>query len=464
MGPPGIDAMTLDLIIILGYFAIVIFLGFIRRADEHTSSQEFFLRSNTLRWPSIALSTIATNIHAGHFLGMAGSAYLYGLAQANFEINAVQGILIAAFFFVPLYLKARVITITQFLEQKLGPKVALTYSIMMMFLYGFLYLGAALFWGAYAINAIFTESVAFIHPDSMVRIFIIAVTLGAFSATYTYLGGLGAVVRTDIVQFVLLLLGGTVLTLVAIGKCGGVGMFYAKCGHHMHLHLPADHPVLPWPALVGMLLHNLNYWGCNQVILQRALAAKDLRHAQYGLLVGGILKYVMAAVIILPGVALAGLLADTPLTDPDMAFPTLVTMLLPAGLRGLILCGLFASLMSSADSMFHSVSTLWSIDIFKRYIKPKASDREIVRMGRRTIWCTFFAGALFAWVNVYVKFDNPTFALTHWFNEASFYTKNGFVFLIICAVFLFHPSKRLVLELCWGVWCLPLCSSGLRLI
>ena len=203
--------MVLDIFIILTYFVVIFTLGIVKRDDKKTTAHEYFLKSNTLRWPAIAFSTISTNIHAGHFIGMAGSAYLYGLVQANFEINAILGILIAAFVFIPIYLAANVTTISQFFEQRLGLKVAFTYSILMILLYGFLYLGTALFWGAYAINAIFEEEIRFIHHDPMVRIFVIAIMLGAFSAVYTYLGGMGAVVRTDIAQFVLMVMGGVIL-------------------------------------------------------------------------------------------------------------------------------------------------------------------------------------------------------------------------------------------------------------
>lgn len=436
--------MVWDIIIILGYFTIIFALGVIRRDTGHITAHEYFLKSNTLRWPSIAFSTIATNIHVGHFLGMTGSAYLYGLAQANFEINAILGILIAAFIFVPLFLSAKVTTISQFFEHKLGPKVAFSYSALMILLYGFLYLGTALFWGGYAINAVFGEQIQFIHHDTTTRIFILAVALGSFSAIYTYLGGMGAVVRTDVAQFMLLLVGGMLLVIISIKQVGGWSMLYVKTPELMHLHLPPDHPKIPWPAIGGIMLLNLNYWGCNQIILQRALAAESQYHAQMGLIVGGFLKYLMALIIIVPGIALAGILLEHPLSDPDLAYPTSVEMLVPMGLRGIILCGLFASLMSSVDSIFHSVSTLWSIDIYKKYINPGATDREVVAMGKKAIVATLCTGLLFAYVVIYVKFSNPTFALTHWFNEASYYVKNGLVLLIVCAVFLVKPPRRLV--------------------
>lgn len=437
--------MLLDAAIILAYFAIIMAIGIRSRVKKKVTTEEYFLGSRTLRWPSIAISTIATNIHAGHFIGMAGSAYLFGLAQANLEINAIFGIVIAAFFFVPLFLRMKVVTLTQFFEAKLGPKVALVYSTLMIALYSFLFLGYALFWAAYAIEGVFGELVAFLGPDPVTRIAILAVVLGAFSAAYTYLGGFRAVVRTDIVQFVLFVLGGLIILWVTIKELGGWSQLWTETGDLMHLHLPADHPTLPWIGLFGMFLLNLNYWGANQVILQRALAARSLWHAQVGLLVGGVFKYLMAAIIIIPAIALAGILKDTPLQDPDNAYLTIVNNLLPVGIRGLILCGLFASLMSTIDSIFNSVATLWSVDIYKRHLKPDASESQMVRMAKTTILVTLAVGILAAFVQIYVKFADAGFPLTHWFNEVSYYAKNGFVLLILAAVFLLSPSKQLVL-------------------
>lgn len=436
----------IDILIILAYFAGVMTVGVLARSRGETTADEFFLSGRSLGWKSIALSTIATNIHAGHFLGMAGSAYLYGLAQANLEINAVFGILMATFVFVPLYLRLKVVTISQFFEDRFGSGVATAYSVLTMVLYGFLYLGTTLFWGAYAVNALFSEQIIFIHPDPATRIMIMMVVLGAFSAIYTYLGGLRAVVRTDAIQFVLLISGGFVLLFLALKKVGGWSELYTQTDL-MHLHLPADHLKLPWTAIGAMLLLNLNYWGSNQIILQRALAAKSVREAQVGLLASGVLKYVMALIIVVPAIALAGILRETPLDDPDQAYPTLVNMLLPPGLRGLVLCGLFASLMSSVDSIFNSVSTLWSVDIYRRRLRPEATDSQVVATGRKAIIVTLFTGLFFGFIQVYIKFSNPEFALTHWFNDTSYYIKVGFVILVMSAVFLFQARSRLVLTM-----------------
>ena len=435
-----------DFGIVLAYFAVIFTIGLRARADSAADPEEYFLSSRSLRWPSIAISTIATNIEAGHFLSVAGAAYVDGLALANFELNAIFGIVVATFFFIPLYLRLRVVTISQFFEQRFGPQIALAYAVLMIALYAFLYLGTALFWAAYALDGIFTEMVAWISDRQAVRLAVLIVALGAFSALYTYLGGLRAVVRTDLAQFVLLLGGGLITVTVAVHHLGGWAALFGKTGHLMHLHLPRDHPTVPWIALLGMNLLNLNYWGANQVILQRALAAKSLRDAQVGLLVGGVLKYVMLLIIVIPGIAMAGILADAPLDDPDTVYITLVNQFLPAGLRGLIVCGLFASLMSTVDSIFNSVSTLWSIDIYKRHLRRDASPHDIVRMGKLAILGALVTGVLFAFAVVFFKTGSlQADPLTHWFNELSYYVKNGFVVIVTAAVFLIRPSRRLVL-------------------
>jgi SSS family solute:Na+ symporter len=437
--------MLLDLSIILLYFVVIMVIGVRGRLKKDVGAEEYFLSSRSLKWPYIAASTIATNIQASHFIAMAGSAYIFGLAQANLEINAIFGILVSAFIFVPIYLRMRVFTITQFFEFRLGPNIALAYSILMILLYSLFYLGTALFWAAYAIDGIFGELFHFLNSNTAIRLCILIVLTGVFSSIYTYLGGLRAVVRTDVVQFSLLVIAGLITLFVSIHHLGGWSKLWTTTGDLMHLHLPSSHPTLPWVGIIGMLLLDLNYWGANQVILQRALAAKDLRNAQIGLLVGGTLKYLMALIIIIPAIALSGILRDHPLKDPDLTFITIVNDFMPSGIRGLILTGLFASIMSTLDSIYNSVATLWSIDIYKRHLRPEAEESEIVRSGRLSIIASLITGTLFGFVVVYVKLGNPTFPLTHWFNELSYYVKNSFVLIISAAVFLVRPSRRLVL-------------------
>jgi len=361
----------IDFIIVVVYF-ILIFLIAISGRVKSKSAEEYFLSNRNLKWYSIALSTIATNVQGYQFLGMMGSAYLYGLAQANLEINAIQGILIATFIFVPIYLREKIFTITDFIEKKLGKKIALFYSLSNIALFATITLGAALFWGAYAAEMVFSEQLLFLHSNRIVRIGILIFSLGVFSAIYTYLGGLNAVVKTDIIQFLILLSGGAIVCYFSINALGGWEQLYIKTPEKMHLHLSSDHPVLPWTHLLGLFFLNINYWCANQSIMQRAIAAKNLSHAQSGLMVGGILKYLMAIIIVIPGIALFGILGDS-FNEPDLAFPYLVNTYLPIGLKGIVLCGLFASLMSTIDSTFNSLATMWSIDIYSKYFNKNAT-------------------------------------------------------------------------------------------
>ena len=414
------------------------------KVKADSSADEYFLSSRNLPWYSVALSTIATNIQGYQFLGMMGSAYLFGLAQANLEINAVQGILIGAFVFVPLFLRQKITTITQFIAQKLGQRIALFYSIANITLFATVTIGAALFWGAYAADLVFGEQLSVLHPDRIVRIAILILILGVFSAIYTYLGGLSAVVKTDIIQFSVLIIGGIVVCLTAVNQLGGWEQLYIKTPERMHLHLPADHPTLPWTHLLGLFLLNINYWCANQTVMQRALAAKTVGHAQAGLLAGGLIKYLMAVIIIIPGIALYGVLGDS-LGEPDMAFPYIVNTYLPVGIKGIILCGLFASLMSTVDSTFNSLATLWSTDIYSKYINKKANDQEKIKAGQKAILFSLGTSLIMGLVLLYLKFDDPDSAFTHTLNNLRYYINCGIVVLICSAVILSKPRREIVL-------------------
>ena len=414
------------------------------KVKADSSADEYFLSSRNLPWYSVALSTIATNIQGYQFLGMMGSAYLFGLAQANLEINAVQGILIGAFVFVPLFLREKIMTITQFIAQKLGQRIALFYSIANIALFATVTIGAALFWGAYAAELVFGEQLSVLHSNRIVRIAILILILGVFSAIYTYLGGLSAVVKTDIIQFSVLIIGGIVVCFTAVNQLGGWEQLYIKTPERMHLHLPSDHPTLPWTHLFGLFLLNINYWCANQTVMQRALAAKSVAHAQAGLLAGGLIKYLMAILIIIPGIALYGILGDS-LGEPDMAFPYIVNTYLPVGIKGIILCGLFASLMSTVDSTFNSLATLWSTDIYSKYINKKANDKEKIKAGQKAILFSLGTALLMGMVLLYLKFDDPNSAFTHTLNNLRYYINCGIVVLICSAVILIKPRQEVVL-------------------
>ena len=433
-----------DFIIVLFYFSLIMIVALRGKVKADSSADEYFLSSRNLPWYSVALSTIATNIQGYQFLGMMGSAYLFGLAQANLEINAVQGILIGAFVFVPLFLRQKITTITQFISQKLGQRIALFYSIANITLFATVTIGAALFWGAYAAELVFGEQLSVLHSDRIVRIALLILILGVFSAIYTYLGGLSAVVKTDIIQFSILIIGGVVVCLTAVNQLGGWEQLYIKTPERMHLHLPADHPTLPWTHLFGLFLLNINYWCANQTVMQRALAAKSVAHAQAGLLAGGLIKYLMAIIIIIPGIALYGVLGDS-LGEPDMAFPYIVNTYLPVGIKGIILCGLFASLMSTVDSTFNSLATLWSTDIYSKYINKKANDKEKIKAGQKAILFSLGTALIMGLILLYLKFDDPNSAFTHTLNNLRYYINCGIVVLICSAVLIIKPRQDIVL-------------------
>ena len=435
----------IDLLIVALYFTVVIIVAITGKQTKEVTTEEYFLSSRSLRWPSIAFSTIATNIQGYQFLGMMGSAYLYGLAQASLEINAMQGILFAAFIFVPYYLKDKIVTITQFIKSRLGKKVALVYSLSNILLFSTITIGAALFWGAYAADIVFGKYLSIIHEDRLTRIAILILILGIFSTIYTYLGGLTAVVRTDIIQFVVLLIGGMIVMFIAVHQLGGWSQLYIKTPEMMHLHLPSDHEKLPWTHVFGLFLLNINYWCANQSVIQRSLAAKSLKHAQIGLIVGGLMKYFMAIIIVVPGIALLGILGQNGLSDPDMAFPYLVNTYLPVGAKGLVLCALFASLMSTVDSTFNSLATLWSIDIYKEYINKNATDLQTINAGKRAILFGFITGATIGIILLNLKFSNPDDAFTHTLNELRYYINCGIVVIICAAIFLVAPKYKITL-------------------
>ena len=224
-----------------------------------------------------------------------GSAYLFGLAQANLEINAVQGILIGAFVFVPLFLREKITTITQFIAQKLGQKIALFYSIVNIMLFATVTIGAALFWGAYAAELVFGEQLSLLHSDRIVRIAMLILILGVFSAIYTYLGGLSAVVKTDIIQFSVLIIGGIVVCLTAVNQLGGWEQLYIK--HQKECTTSSFRsPNLTMDTFIRIVFTQHQLLVCKSTVMQRALAAKSVAHAQAGLLAGGLIKYLMAII------------------------------------------------------------------------------------------------------------------------------------------------------------------------
>jgi len=379
----GDRSLRVDGIIVLSYLGAIMAVGVSKSCgagasgsgagatagDGDATAEGYFLAGRSLRWPSIAMSVIATNIDAGQFIGYAGGAYSFGLSQAQFEWSAVINILVCVFCFVPGFIAERCATITQFLSARVGPRISLLYSVSSVLMFSTMILGGGLFWGSYLLDALFAD---YLLPrtDRPLRLLILGAGLGVFSAIYTAVGGMAAVVRTDVLQCLLMLGGGIVLTLAALARAGGWGQVAETAGPAglFSVHLAADHAVLPWTGTTALYLIGLNYWGANQVVLQRALAARSLRDAQLGLLVGGCLKFCTGLLITLPAVCLRveHMEASPPrlLSDPDQAYMLMLREALPVGARGLVLCGVFASLMSSVDSTLNSIATMVSVDLY----------------------------------------------------------------------------------------------------
>ena len=370
-----------------------------------------------------------------------GSAYLFGLAQATLEIDAIQGLLIAAFIFVLLFLKEKIFTVSQFIKKRISTSMSYAYSITYLIIYSTITLGAALFWGAYATDIVFNEELSIISSN---RISIIIIILGFLSFIYSYLGGLSAVVKTDIIQFTILTVGGLAILFVTIKNIGGWENLYNLTPEKMHLHLPADHEVLPWTHILGLFFLNINYWCGNQMIIQRALAAKSLGHAQTGLLVGGVLKYLMAIIIVIPGIALFAY-DQSLLGEPDMAFPFIVKNYIPIGFKGIILCGLFASVMSTVDSTYNSIATIWSIDIYSTIINKKATSEQQVNAGKSSIILSLISGLTMGMIFLYMKFNNPEAAFTHTTNELRYLIFTSIIVLICSTIILIKPNARSIM-------------------
>jgi len=353
-----------------------------RRAGSVEDSAGYFLAGRALPWWAIGASLIAANISAEQIVGMAGSGYAIGLAIASYEWMAAATLLIVGKFFLPVFLKNRITTMPEFLEARFGPTIRTVMALFWLGLYVFVNLTSILWLGSIAVT-----KVAAIDQDLALAI------LGLFALAYQIRGGLKAVALTDIVQVALLVLGGLVVSFIALGRLGeGLGPVHGfdrlvrAVPDHFHMILSSDSPhykELPGLGVVigGMWIANLSYWGFNQYIIQRTLAAKSLAEAQRGIIFAAFLKLLMPAIIVLPGIA-AVLLAPG-LAKPDEAYPTMMG-LLPPGLLGLVFAALTAAIVASTASKINSIATIFTLDLYARKFRPEASERHLVRVGRIT--------------------------------------------------------------------------------
>jgi SSS family solute:Na+ symporter len=404
-----------DYLIFIVYFVIVAFYGYWiyqkRKIREH-DSKAFFLAEGSLTWWAIGASLIASNISAEQFIGMSGNGFFVGVAVAAYEWVAAIALIIIAIWFIPIYLKNKIYTMPQFLKTRYNESVALIMAIFWLFLYVFVNLTSILYLGAIAINGLLPGH-EYLH--------VIIIGLAIFAVVIT-LGGMKVIGYTDVIQVSVLIIGGLAtvyLALTVVSEKFGLGK-NALSGFTMLMKDAPDHfkLILNKPSagssqeyiskyliLPGILMYaagqwivNLNYWGCNQYITQRALGA-NLKTARAGILFAALLKLMMPVIVMLPGIAAYVLNKNGHLAiqgGMDGAYSAVLGFL-PNGLKGLAIAALTAAIVASLAGKANSISTIFTLDIYKKYIKKEADERKLVWTGRLVVIAAMFIAVLFTW-------------------------------------------------------------------
>ena len=409
---------TVDLVIVLVYLAVLISLGLFlgrNKKGHQKSASDYFLAGNSLTWWAVGASLIAANISAEQFIGMSGTSYADGIATAAYELMAAVTLVVIGKFLLPVMLKRKIFTIPQFLRERYTDGVGLALSILWLFLYVFVNLTSVAWLGALAIEQILglQGATLVVGSFSISMRMVIVLLLFIIAGIYSIYGGLASVAWTDVLQVFFLVGGGLVTAYFALravgdgaGALAGLNNLFADLtsgehlnDSHLHLVIQESHGAsafanVPGIAAVvgGVWLTNLGYWGFNQYIIQKGLAAKSVDEAQKGLVFAGFLKILIPFIVVLPGICayyislrpelLSGLQGSINVADD--AYPWLVRNFTPTGVKGLTFAALSAAIISSLASMFNSTSTLFTMDIYKKYINKDASDKKLVRVGRLT--------------------------------------------------------------------------------
>jgi SSS family solute:Na+ symporter len=343
------------------------------------NSNDYFLAGQNLPWWAIGASLIAANISAEQIIGMSGSGYVLGLAIASYEWMAAITLILVGWLLLPIFLEKKIYTMPQFLKLRFDNRVKFVMAIFWLLVYVFVNLTSILWLGALSINSL-----------TSFDLFYSLVFLAAFAATYSLYGGLKAVALTDIIQVVMLVGGGLLISYLTLDKISG-GLGAIAGFERLYVELPDKFDMIFTPdqpyykdlpglhvLLGGMWIMNVSYWGFNQYIIQRALGAKSLAEARKGIAFAAFLKLLMPFIIVVPGIAAIMLAPD--LAKPDQAYSEMMK-LTPTGVRGLIFAALIAAIISSIGSMVNSISTIFTLDIVKSY-KPDTSEHDLVRIGR----------------------------------------------------------------------------------
>lgn len=402
---------TADYVVFFVYFVVVAAYGYYvyqKKKAATPDSKDFFLAEGSLTWWAIGASLIASNISAEHFIGMSGSGFALGLAISTYEWMAAATLIIVAVFFIPLYLKNKIYTMPQFLSRRYNDQVSTIMAVFWLLVYVLVNLTSILYLGAIAITSI--SSLPFGWCITGLIVFSVIVTLG----------GMKVIGYTDVIQVLVLIVGGLVTTYLALtllskefGFGGdvwkGLGLLRQKADSHFHMIFEKGHPYymdLPGLSVLigGMWINNLAYWGCNQYITQRALGA-DLNTARNGILFAAFLKLLIPVIAVLPGIAMyvlhqEGLFQQQMVDEygvvkPDHAYPTLMN-LLPAGLKGVAFAALTAAIVASLAGKANSISTIFSLDIYKKFFNKNASEQKIVATGKWAVVVSMIVAGLVA--------------------------------------------------------------------
>jgi SSS family solute:Na+ symporter len=346
---------TTDYLVIGTYFVLVLYIG-LRMARRTHSGEELFLAGRRLGWIPIGFSLFASNISSTTLVGLSGAAYTWGIAVSNYEWMAAFVLVFFAVFFIPYYLNARITTVPEFLERRFDRRSRLYFSTLTLFSNIVVDTAGTLFAGAVVLQVFFPQ----------LDLFTACLGLALVAGLYTAAGGLAAVVYTDVLQAVVLLVGSCTVSYLSFAELdfSWAGIVAATPPERLSLMLPLDDPNLPWlGTLVGVPILGFYFWCTNQFIVQRVLGARSIAHARWGALFAGFLKLPVLYIMVLPGV-MAGIFLPE-LENADAVFPTLVTTLLPTGLAGLVMAGLIAAIMSSIDSTLNSASTILTMDFLQ---------------------------------------------------------------------------------------------------
>ncbi|MEC5143680.1 sodium/solute symporter [Chitinophaga sp. 212800010-3] len=404
----------LDVLVFITYFLIVSIYGYWiyrKKKKSSTDTKDFFLAEGSLTWWAIGASLIASNISAEQFIGMSGDGFFVGLAVAAYEWIAAIALIIIAVWFIPIYLKNKIYTMPQFLKTRYNETVALIMAVFWLFLYVFVNLTSILYLGALAINGLLGGQ--YLH--------VVMIALSIF-AVFITLGGMKVIGYTDVIQVSVLIIGGlatTYMALTLVSEQFGLGhdaiagfnalMKDAPDHFHMILAKPtaasSQEYINKYLVLPGILMYaagqwivNLNYWGCNQYITQRALGA-NLQTARTGILFAGLLKIMMPVIVMLPGIAAYVLHKNghlPGLENKDGAYAAILGFL-PSGLKGLSIAALTAAIVASLAGKANSISTIFTLDIYHRYISKEADESRLVWIGRITVVGAMLLAILFTW-------------------------------------------------------------------